>query len=173
MSADTTRAIAELLIGSLKYEFEPTKKQLAALPDKHRDWKPNPKGMGAAELAWHIAAVEVWFLDSIADGNFNYTGAGDPPATNAEIVKYYETNFPRALGRIQAMSVEALEKNIQFAVFNLPAYQYLLFANKHSVHHRGQLSTYLRALGEKVPAIYGGSADEPFQMPETKAGAAN
>jgi len=46
---------------------------------------------------------------------------------------------------------------------NEPAFSYLQFAQDHLVHHRGQLSTYLRPMGGKVPDIYGGSADEPFQ----------
>ena len=55
-------------------------------------------------------------------------------------------------------------KNIDFfGVFNFPAVMYLTFLNNHMIHHRGQLSTYLRAMGGKVPSIYGGSADEPFQ----------
>jgi len=48
-------------------------------------------------------------------------------------------------------------------MFQWPNVSYLGFANNHSVHHRGQLASYLRAMGSKVPAIYGGSADEPFQ----------
>ena len=51
-----------------------------------------------------------------------------------------------------------------FVAMDLPAVAYLNFLNLHSSHHRGQLSTYLRPMGSKVPAIYGGSADEPMQM---------
>jgi uncharacterized damage-inducible protein DinB len=50
-------------------------------------------------------------------------------------------------------------------VFNLPAVAYLGFLNNHSIHHRGQLAAYLRPMGSKVPNIYGGSFDEPMQMP--------
>jgi uncharacterized damage-inducible protein DinB len=52
-----------------------------------------------------------------------------------------------------------------FGVMNLPNVLYLGFWNSHSIHHRGQLSTYLRAMNAHVPSIYGGSADEPFVMP--------
>jgi uncharacterized damage-inducible protein DinB len=57
-------------------------------------------------------------------------------------------------------------------VFNLPAAFYLGFLNNHSIHHRGELATYLRPMGSKVPQIYGGSYDEPFQMPGAKTSAA-
>ena len=52
-----------------------------------------------------------------------------------------------------------------FGVFNLPAALYLGFLNNHSIHHRGELTTYLRPMGSKVPSIYGGSYDEPFNPP--------
>ena len=52
-----------------------------------------------------------------------------------------------------------------FGVFNLPAAMYLGFLSNHSIHHRGELTTYLRPMGSKVPSIYGGSYDEPFVRP--------
>jgi uncharacterized damage-inducible protein DinB len=59
-----------------------------------------------------------------------------------------------------------------FGVFNLPAAFYLQFLNNHSIHHRGELATYLRPMGSKVPQIYGGSYDQPFQPPVSKSSAA-
>jgi uncharacterized damage-inducible protein DinB len=50
-------------------------------------------------------------------------------------------------------------------MFNLPAVMYLQFMLNHSIHHRGQLSSYLRPMGAKVPSIYGGSFDEPMEHP--------
>jgi uncharacterized damage-inducible protein DinB len=62
------------------------------------------------------------------------------------------------------LSAEQLLTPIEFAgVFHLPAAFYLAFLNNHSIHHRGELATYLRPMGSKVPSIYGGSYDEPFQ----------
>ena len=58
-----------------------------------------------------------------------------------------------------------------FGVFNLPAVFYLGFLNNHSIHHRGELATYLRPMGSKVPSIYGGSFDEPFRPPVAKSAA--
>jgi hypothetical protein len=51
---------------------------------------------------------------------------------------------------------------VQFFMFNFPAVFYLGFLNNHSIHHRGELATYLRPMGSKVPSIYGGSFDEPM-----------
>ena len=59
-----------------------------------------------------------------------------------------------------------------YGVFNLPAVLYLGFLNNHSIHHRGELATYLRPMGSKVPAIYSGSYDEPFQPAAAEENAA-
>src|SRR6266496_1657340 len=68
--------------------------------------------------------------------------------------------------RIAEMSAEQLLTPVEFfGVFNLPAALYLGFLNNHSIHHRGELTTYLRPMGSKVPSIYGGSYDEPFMPP--------
>jgi len=67
---------------------------------------------------------------------------------------------------VKAMPAEKLAQTIPaFGMFNLPAAVYLGFVNNHSIHHRGQLATYLRPMGAKVPSIYGGSFDEPMSMP--------
>ena len=82
------------------------------------------------------------------------------------MVAFYEKSLPAALAKVKALSGEDLAKVISFFnVFNLPNVMYLNFMNSHSIHHRGQLSTYLRAMNAHVPSIYGGSADEPFEMP--------
>jgi len=71
------------------------------------------------------------------------------------------------------MTPEQLMTPVNFLnVFNLPAVLYLGFLNNHSIHHRGELATYLRPMGSKVPAIYGGSYDEPFQPPASDETAA-
>jgi uncharacterized damage-inducible protein DinB len=66
--------------------------------------------------------------------------------------------------RVAALSAEQLLTPVNFmGAFNFPAAFYLAFLNNHSIHHRGELATYLRPMGSKVPSIYGGSYDEPFQ----------
>jgi uncharacterized damage-inducible protein DinB len=105
----------------------------------------------------------VKFLDGIANHAFN-TQAGPAPATTAEMVAWYETNFQRALARVQAMTAEELVTPVDFyGAFNMPAVMYLNFLNNHSIHHRGELAVYLRPMGSKVPSIYGPSADEEWK----------
>ncbi|HKS76794.1 MAG TPA: DinB family protein, partial [Terriglobales bacterium] len=91
----------------------------------------------------------------------------------AELVQWYDENFTRGLDRVRSLTPQQLATPIDFlGVFNYPAVFYLAFLNNHSIHHRGELATYLRPMGSKVPSIYGGSYDEPFQMPEAQTSAA-
>jgi uncharacterized damage-inducible protein DinB len=155
---------AMMLDGVLR-EAEVTKKVIAAVPDERSDYKPDPNARTAKELAWHLAHSDIQFLDGIADLNFNME-TPEQPRTSAEVVAWYDENIKRAVARVAAMTPEQLLTPINFYnVFNLPAVLYLGFLNNHSVHHRGELATYLRPMGSKVPSIYGGSYDEPFQMP--------
>ena len=94
------------------------------------------------------------------------------PETSSEVVAWYDENVKRGIASVQAMTAEQLMTPVEFfGVFNLPAVLYLGFLNNHSIHHRGELATYLRPMGSKVPSIYGGSYDEPF-VPATPAEAA-
>jgi len=153
----------DMTLQGLQMEMQTTKRVVAAVPDSGHDYRPDPKARSAKELAWHLVAEDVKFLDGIANLAFN-TKAGPAPATTAEIVKWYDTNFARALGRVQAMTAEQLLTPVDFfGVFNLPAALYLNFTHGHSVHHRGELAVYLRPMGSKVPSIYGPSADEEMR----------
>jgi uncharacterized damage-inducible protein DinB len=147
-------------------EAEITKKVIAAVPDGASSYKHDPNGRTAKELAWHLANTDVQFLDGIADLKFNMASPERKPQTSAEVVAWYDANMKRGAARVAAMTPEQLMTPINFYnVFNLPAVLYLGFLNNHSIHHRGELATYLRPMGSKVPSIYGGSYDEPFQPP--------
>ena len=147
-------------------EAEITKKVIAAVPDAASSYKHDPNGRTAKELAWHLANTDVQFLDGIADLKFNMASPERKPQTSAEVVAWYDANMKRGAARVAAMTPEQLMTPINFYnVFNLPAVLYLGFLNNHSIHHRGELATYLRPMGSKVPSIDGGSYDEPFQPP--------
>ena len=161
------------MLASFKNEAEITKKVIAAIPDAKSDYRPDPQARTAKELAWHIANTDVQFLDGIADMSFGMETPETKPQTTAEVVAWYDENMKRGISRVQQMTAEQLLTPVTFFnVFNFPAVLYLAFLNNHSIHHRGELATYLRPMGSKVPSIYGGSYDEPFQMPEPAATAA-
>jgi uncharacterized damage-inducible protein DinB len=82
----------------------------------------------------------------------------------ADAVARYKEKIPLALDRVRAMPGEKLTAVIDmFGMMKAPLIGFLAMAAKHSVHHRGQLGTYLRPMGGKVPGIYGPSADTPKQ----------
>jgi uncharacterized damage-inducible protein DinB len=168
---DQTQAqfLAQCLCKLWEGEFSATCKVISAVPDGQRDYKPDDKSRTAWQLATHIATSDIWFVDSIVAGKFDFDPAVEKQreaafGSVADVVSYYKKEFPAALGRIRAMPAEKLAEPVDFfGMMKMPNATYLGFANNHSIHHRGQLAAYLRAMGSKVPAIYGSSADEPMQ----------
>jgi uncharacterized damage-inducible protein DinB len=156
-------AYRDMMLDGLSREFETTKRVIAAIPEAKKDYRPDPNARTAWELAWHMANTDVQFLDGIADGKFTMGSPADKPKSVAELVEWYGRNVKRGSDRVRSMSAEEVLKPVQFITFNIPAAFYLGFLNNHSIHHRGELATYLRPMGSKVPAIYGGSFDEPMQ----------
>ena len=161
-----------VMLDGIAREAEITKKVIAAVPDAKSDYRPDPNARTARELAWHLANTDIQFLDGIADLNFAMESPENKPQTSSEVVAWYDENVKRGISRVQTMTAEQLMTPVEFfGVFNLPAVLYLGFLNNHSIHHRGELATYLRPMGSKVPSIYGGSYDEPF-VPAAPAEAA-
>jgi len=165
----------QLMLDGLGRELEITKKVIAAIPDSKSDYRHDPHSRSAWELAWHLANTDIQFMNGIADLNFTMQSPKpeDKPKTASELVVWYDTQFKSAADRVGKLTADQLLTPVNFmGVFNFPAVLYLGFVNNHSIHHRGELATFLRPMGSKVPAIYGGSFDEPFRMPEPAASAA-
>ena len=166
MTPEFAATYREILLGGLTNEAKVTSKILAAIPDDKRDYRPDPHARTAWELGWHMANTDVQFLDGIAEGNFamNNPDEASKPKNVTELVTWYDENMARGFDRLRQLTPEQLTQPINFmGIFNFPAVMYLGFLNNHSIHHRGQLATYLRPMGSKCPSIYGGSYDEPFQ----------
>jgi len=157
------------LLPQIKNESKTTRRVIDAIPADKSDYRPDPKAKTALELAWHLASADVWFLDSVANGEFGPGNQAMPSEikTPSDIARWYDQHVAEGVDRLSKATPEQLSKVLNFFnVFNHPAVFYLGFMMNHSIHHRGQLSTYLRPMGGKVPSIYGGSADEPFEMPQ-------
>lgn len=169
MTSDQATAFLSFFLEQIDYEAPITAKVLAAVPEDQGAYKPAEKNMSGLELAAHLATSEQWFVDGIVAGDFNVP---DPSksldlSSPSKIAAYYDKFVPEMRSRLQALTPEQLTKPIPFfGMFEMPAVMYLQFLIKHSCHHRGQMSSYLRPMGGKVPSIYGGSADEPMAMPE-------
>jgi uncharacterized damage-inducible protein DinB len=147
---------------AVKNEHRTTAAVIAAIPASPADYRPDPQSKTALELAWHIAAAEHRFYGGIVAGAFDFNAIPRPEGglTTESISKWYEASFAKNSEGLTRLTGEQLAKILDFrGAFQFPAVTFLDFSLRHGVHHRGQLSTYLRAMGGKVPAIYGESYD--------------
>jgi len=157
------KIIADFLIADFENEMKSTLRVIEAVPNGRLDHRPDPKSKTGLGLVRHITLEDEWLLNCIANGEF----AAPPDQSDAcgimnpaDAVARYKEKVPAALNRVRAMSGEKLTNIIDlFGMIKAPGVNFLAMAVKHSVHHRGQLSTYLRPMGGKVPGIYGPSAD--------------
>ena len=162
MTADQAKIIADYTLTDYEQERAPTKRVIGAVPSGQENYTPSGKCMTSLDLAWHVASSELFFLNGVCSGKFS---PGDPkrPDTirNAEdVLAWYDENLPPALAQARGLSGEQLAQVIDFfGMMQFPGVAYLTLMVKHSVHHRGQLSAYLRPMGAKVPGIYGPSGD--------------
>jgi uncharacterized damage-inducible protein DinB len=152
-----------MALPALKNEHRITRKIIEAVPLEQGDYRPDAVSKSALELAWHIASAENFFMDGVAAGQFDTAGSERPDAVRnaAEVASWYAEKFQTNFDRVAQLSSEQLLKIVDFrGLFQYPAVLYLQFAINHSIHHRGQLSVYLRPMGAKVPSIYGESYDD-------------
>jgi len=146
----------------LKNEHRITKTVIEAIPPGKADYRPDQISRSAMDLAWHIVATEMRFMDALAAGAFDFSPRPRPDSVGgpADLSDWYTHNFEARFEKLTKLSNEDLIKIVDFrGLFQLPVVMYLDFVLHHSVHHRGQLSMYLRPMGAKVPAIYGESYD--------------
>jgi uncharacterized damage-inducible protein DinB len=165
MTPDQAKAVAQAVGTQLQHEWMTTYKVLAAIPDGNRDFKPEPNSRSAWELGVHLANADIWFLDGVINAAFGAPEEKPPAADTRGVADWYKKSFPNRLEKVFALDGAHLTKIVDFFGMKLPAVQILLFTLVHMVHHRGQLSGYLRPMGGKVPSIYGGSYDEPWTGP--------
>ena len=165
MNADEAKFLADYLAGLIERESDATAKVLEAVPDSGKDYKPDAKSRTAWELTTHLATADVWFLQSVIDGAFRWDPEGAKQAAAQfgsvkDVVAFYKRELPARLATLRALPGEKLAAPVDFfGMMQQPAAWYIGMANNHSTHHRGQLAAYLRAMGSKVPDIYGPSAD--------------
>ena len=154
--------VHNVLLGTIKTESRTTKSVLAAVPAGNLDYRPDPCAKTANELLRHIAVADNFFLKSVIDGVFAPGSVTIPDnlKTPAEVADWYEQTYAANFDAVSKLPRENFIKMVDFrGLFQRPAYAFIQFGLVHTIHHRGQLSTYLRPMGSKVPAIYGESYD--------------
>jgi uncharacterized damage-inducible protein DinB len=166
MTSDQAAFLLTIFIPEVKRESLTTLRVLLAVPADKGGYRPHPNSYSALELAWHLASADIWFLDGFLAGKFEMdddTMSADFSSA-ADVASYYEDNLSTKLDEVAKLPAVFWATPLPlFGMFDLPAVLYLQFMLNHSIHHRGQLSSYLRPMGAKVPSIYGGSFDEPMQ----------
>jgi uncharacterized damage-inducible protein DinB len=163
MNSQEAKTVADFLIADFENEMQATMRVIEAVPNGHLDYRPDPKSKTALGLIRHLPLEDTWLLNCIANGVFtpppddsDSCGIMDPAGAAA----HYKKSVPEALNRVRALPGEKLTQVLDvLGMIQAPAVNLLAMAAKHSVHHRGQLSTYLRPMGGKVPGVYGPSAD--------------
>lgn len=164
MRPEEAEFLRQFLMPQLRSEQAVTRRILSAMPPDHGDYRPHARSRIALRLAKHICGTELWFLDGVIERHF-----GDGPdipeslKTGSDVAGWHAEQFAQRAARIEKLTGEELATPVDWlGLRNDPAVAYLNIAIRHTVHHRGQLSAYLRPMGAKVPAIYVESADEPF-----------
>jgi uncharacterized damage-inducible protein DinB len=163
MNVGAAKTAARIYLQDFASEVPTTAMLLQSIPASNLTYTPDAKSKTGLALCRHLVLNDLWLLDGIASGSYQpVPDASDACGlmTPADCADHYAREMRALLVRIQARSDEELAREIElFGVYKMPAVGYLSMALRHSIHHRGQLSAYTRAMGGKVPAIYGPSAD--------------
>ena len=140
-------------------ESKTTRKVLARIPDGS-DYRPDAKSRTAQEIAWQIVCEEKMLIDALESGKAEW--APPPvPATAKEVSGAYDTQSADIVARLGALPAARWDGALEFFGKSRPASPMAWSFLFDIVHHRGQITTYLRPMGSTVPQIYGPSADEP------------
>lgn len=163
MDPNTAKSIATFLLDNLEGEIPLTTSVFAAVPTDKLSYRPDTLSKTSLGLLRHLTLEDEWLLNAVADGQFGPVPDDSDACgvlTPQQAIEQYRERIPRAIARVRALPGEQLLREVDlFGTFKMPALQWLSMALRHSAHHRGQLSTYLRPMGSKVPPIYGPTAD--------------
>jgi uncharacterized damage-inducible protein DinB len=162
-------AVKDAFIAELQYESGLTKKILERVPLDKSNWKPHAKSMSLGRLATHIAQIPHWISDIIHIDDYDFATRSlnsNTAASKEELMQIYQETLDNAVRDLRQMNDEDFNKRWVVRVGNKLMYDTPKkvalrgWAYSHLVHHRGQLSVYLRLLDIPVPGMYGPSADE-------------
>lgn len=163
-----TPSLAEVALGDLAHELDTTRAVLARLPGDRLGWRPHERSMSLGELGAHVANLLSWGVMTVKqDGYDMASGESAPvPSSVEELLQRFDGLRSDLDAALAAADDAVLQgswtlRHGEHRIFSLPKVQvFRSFVINHSIHHRAQLTVYLRLLGEPVPAVYGPSADE-------------
>jgi uncharacterized damage-inducible protein DinB len=161
------------LIAELKQEAANTRKMLERVPMDKLSWKPHEKSYTLGQLSKHIAELPGWVSYTMDQEELNLAGEfkREPmPTTNEELLAIHDKNFEKAMASLEKSKDEDFGrpwslKNGEHSIFTMPKAGVLRsMTYSHFIHHRGQLSVYLRLLDVPLPGMYGPTADDRMGM---------
>jgi uncharacterized damage-inducible protein DinB len=164
--------MVEFLVGEFDHEQGSTRKLLERVPEAHVAWAPHPKSKSLGELANHIAGLPVWVGRALQKSEYDFMAPGAPTPgirpweSRAALLEKFDRNVADAraimLATSDAQMMESWSlKRAGEVVFTLPRVAVIRsMVINHTIHHRGQLTVYLRLKDVPLPGIYGPSADE-------------
>ena len=164
-------ALKDALLPEFDHEMATTRRLLERLPEAEFAWKPHDKSMALGKLAGHIANLPSWCTATLGSTVFDLDDLPPDlrpplPASRAALLEEFDAKVGAARNQLTAttdgefLAPWTLKKSGQ-EVFTLPRISAIRsFVMNHMIHHRGQLSVYLRLKNVPLPSIYGPTADE-------------
>lgn len=163
-------SVKDLTLGDLGHELATTRRLLERVPDEHLGWKPHERSMSLGELATHIANLVGLQVAMVQQDEYDFATA-PPPVASAEsreaLLRTFDENEKALHEALEGARDEAFGRTWtlrhgEHVIQQQPrAAAMRVIGINHLVHHRGQLSVYLRLLEVPLPSIYGPTADEP------------
>ena len=163
-------AFSDSLLPEFDHEMAVTRRVLERVPMEDAAWKPHEKSMSLGQLAGHLATIPYWCSAVLDAAEYDLAAGADQrphqPASLAALLKEFDTKVAAARASLVARAEpELLQpwtlRRGSYEIFTMPRLSALRsFVMNHSIHHRGQLSVYLRLKGVPLPAMYGPTADE-------------
>ena len=162
--------LIDTLLPEFDREMGQTRKVLDRVPDGQFDWRPHPTSMTVGRLAEHLAEFPLWATMTMSQGELDMMTSRpadyQSPATRAAVLAMFDANLKT--GRTHLVNKTDGEFDAPWTLkaggkemFTMPKASVMrAFVLNHMVHHRGQMTVYLRMLGVKIPSIYGPSGDE-------------
>jgi uncharacterized damage-inducible protein DinB len=166
-------AITEALLPEFDHEMATTRRLLDRVPESQLSWTPHDKSMTLGQLAGHLASIPFWCTATLRADSLDLATLGDdarpkPPGSRASLLTQFDERVAVARERLAASTDPELLapwtlKNGEQEYFTMPKISAIrTFVMNHIIHHRGQLSVYLRLNNVPIPPIYGPTADEQF-----------
>jgi uncharacterized damage-inducible protein DinB len=165
-------SISQMLLPEFDQEIASMRRTIERVPESKFDWAPHPRSMTMGRLASHIAEMPTWAATTLQQDSLDIAPVGQPPSepanfkSRASLLEAFDKNAAAARAAIAGASDEQLRSSWSLlkggqALMTMPKLAVVRsFVLNHCIHHRGQLTVYLRLNDVPVPSIYGPSADE-------------